>query len=210
MKIVNLVLQSLLYTVIVGGVYLIFVDFSQLKLNTADASTYLNIAENIVSHKGFVVSFDLYQFFTSRYHPLWPFMHPIYPLLCSLVFMVHGGIEQVIKLNIFILGLNTAFIFYIIQTFVPSRLNIFFLACLALSFNFFYSALFPWTEQLHLLFFLISLIVFVKFSHYKRGLVLAGALNGILFLIRVSHVYNILAYVLVICIMREDIRTRFI
>jgi len=189
-------------------VYLIFADFAALKLNTADASTYLNIAENIVSHKGFVVSFDLYQFFSGHYHPLWPFMHPIYPLLCSLVFLVHGGIEQVIRLNIIILGLNAALIFYIAQRYISSRFNVLFLVFVIFSFNFFYSAIFPWTEQLHLLIFLICFILFLKFPNQPRALWWVGVLNAVLFLIRVSHIYSIAAYLFIICVSEEKIQQR--
>jgi len=199
------VLGTLVFLMITLGVYYIFADFALLKLNTADASTYLNIAENIVSHKGFVVSYNLYQFFTAHYYPIWPYMQSIYPLLCSIVFMFHGGIEQVIRLNIFILGLNTALIFYIIQTVVPSRLNVLFLVCMVFSFNFYISAFYAWTEQFHLLLFFI---IFLKYSDRPRGLAAVGLLNGILFLVRVAQIYNIMAYLLVILIAEVNIRQR--
>ena len=193
-----ILLQSLFFIVIVLGVYFSFADFARLKLNTADASTYLNIAENIASHKGFVVSFNLYQSFTSHYYPIWPYIQSIYPILCSFVFMAHGGIEQVIKMNIFILGLNAALIFYIILVFVPSRLNALFLIWLVFSFDFFYSAMFAWTEQLYLLLFLISFILFLRYSNSSRGLLWIGVLNGVLFLVRVAHAYSFMAYVVLI------------
>lgn len=200
MRTVRFYAQFLLFSVITLGVYFLFSDFARLKLNTADASTYLNIAENIASGKGFVLSFDLYQFFTALYHPILPYMQSVYPLLCSFVFMLHGGMEQVIKLNIFILGINSALAFYIIQRYVPSRLNVLFLIWLVFSFNFYISALFAWTEELHLLLFLISFIVFLRFPENPRLLGWVGVLNGFLFLIRVAQIYSILAYLLVICI----------
>jgi len=200
--------QFLFYSVIILGVYFIFADFARLKLNTADASTYLNIAENIAAHKGFVVTFDLYQFFTAHEHPLWPFLHPVYPLLCALVFILHGGIEQVIRLNIFILGINAALVFYLISRYCPSRLNLLFLFCLVFSFNFFYTSIFPWTEQLHLMFFLITFILFLRFPDRLAGLLSVGALNGFLFLIRVSHVYSLPAYLLVLGLSGGEFRER--
>src|ERR1039457_4065908 len=45
----------LLFGLITFGVYLIFVDFAHLRFITPDASTYLNISENIISQKGFFV-----------------------------------------------------------------------------------------------------------------------------------------------------------
>src|SRR4051812_42567640 len=108
---------------IVTAVYLMFVDFAAIKMITADASTYLNIGENITHGRGFTVSFNLYQHFNTLYHPLWQYMQPVYPLLCALVMFFKGGIEEVTKVNIFILGINAALVFWIIRQFVPSRLN---------------------------------------------------------------------------------------
>ena len=196
--------KFLFLVVITLGVYFIFRDFAGLKLNTADASTYLNIAENITSHKGFTVSFDLYQFFKTPYHPLWPFMQPVYPLLCALVFMAHGAIEQVIKVNLFIMGLNAALAFYIIRFFVPSRLNLLFLVCLIFPLNFFFTALFPWTEQLYLFIFLITFFLFNRFPGSQRVISVVGALNGVLFLIRVSQIYSIPAYLLMMVMAKGE------
>jgi len=200
--------QFLLFSVITVGIYFIFEEFASLKLNTADASTYLNIGENIVSHKGFVVSYNLYQSFTSLYRPIWPYMQSLYPLLCALVFKFHGGLEQVIKVNIFILGLNSALAFYIIQRFIPSRLNVFFLIWLAFSFNFYVSAFFAWTEEFHLFLFLISFVLFLRFPQNPRILGWVGVFNGVLFLVRVAQVYSILAYLLIICVTEDNVQEK--
>ena len=191
-------LQFLIFVLIVLGVYFIFADFARFKLNTADASTYLNIAENIASHQGFVVSYNLYQFFTGLYHPIWPYMQSLYPLLCSFVFVLHGGIEQVIKLNVLILGINACLVLYIIQKFMPTRFNVLFLFFLVFSFNFFISALYAWTEQFHFLCFMLTFILFLKFKDRPGHLWCLGVLNGFCLLIRAAHLYNFLAYLPVI------------
>ena len=193
-------LQSnfLVYIIIIFGIYDVFEGLSHLTLNTADASTYLNIAENVVSHRGFVVSFNLYQFFTTHYHPIWPYIQPVFPLLCALVFMAHGGIVQVIQTNIFILGLNAALIFYILQVYIPNRLNILFLVWLIFSPNVFYSSMFAWTEQSYLFLYLISFIIFLRWSHVTKAIFWIGTLNGVLFLARAAHVYCLVPYALMI------------
>ncbi|MBF0511183.1 MAG: hypothetical protein HQL13_02530 [Candidatus Omnitrophica bacterium] len=205
-----LYLRFLLYAIITLGVYWAFQDFALFQFNTADASTYLNIAENICSHKGFVVSYNLYHFFTSHYYPIWPYMQFLYPLLCSCVFKLHGGLEQVIRVNIFILGLNAAFVFYIVRRFVPSRLNVFFWVTLVFSFNFYFTAFYAWTEQLHLLIFLVSFILFVRFPQDRRVLLGVGMLNGVLFLIRVAQIYSILAYVMMMVFLDKGLRQKLI
>ncbi|MBF0521787.1 MAG: hypothetical protein HQL24_01900 [Candidatus Omnitrophica bacterium] len=191
-----------IFSIIVIGVYLFFADFALMRWNTADGSTYLNIAENIANHKGFVVSYNFYHCFTGLYHPLWPYMQPLYPILCSL-FVTHGGITQVIRVNIFILGINSALIFFLLQSLIRTRLNILFLFSLIFSFHFFISALACWTEQLHLLLFIISFILFIKFSAHRRILFWLGALNGLMMLVRFAHLYNFAAYILVILIGQE-------
>ena len=200
--------QFLVFIAIVFGVYFIFVDFSGLKLNTADASSYLNVAENIVTHKGFVVSYNLYESFNSFYHPIWPYMQSLYPLLCALVFKLHGGIEQVIKVNILILGINSALIFYIIQKLIPTRFNVLFVFFLVFSSNFFISALYPWTEQLHFLCLIITFILFLKYSRSPKCLYGLGFLNAVFMLVRVAHVYNFFGFLPVLFIGKDPLRRK--
>ncbi len=209
MKMARYYAQLLVYIAITAGVYFIFADFARLRLNTADASTYLNIAENIASHKGFVTSFNLYQYFTTLYHPIWPYMQFLYPLLCSFVFMLHGGIEQVIKVNILILGINSALVFYIIQRFMPTRFNVLFISFLVFSSNFFISALYPWTEQFYFLCFIITFILFLKYSGSPKGLMWLGFLNAALMLLRAAHLYNFLGFLPVLFIGKDPLSRKF-
>jgi hypothetical protein len=205
----EILVQFLVFIVIVLGVYFIFVDFAGLKLNTADASSYLNVAENIATHKGFFTSYNLYESFNTFYHPMWAYMQLLYPLLCVLIFKLHGGIEQVIKLNILILGINSALIFYIIQRLIPTRLNVLFISFLVFSSNFFISALYPWTEQFYFFCFIITFILFLKYAQSPKCLYGLGFLNGILMLIRVAHLYNFLGFLPVLFIGKDPLRQKF-
>ena len=204
----EIIVRFLVFVVIVFGVYFIFVDFAGLKLNTADASSYLNVAENIASHKGFVTSYNLYESFKTFYHPIWPYMQLLYSLLCALVFKFHGTIEQVIKVNIFLLGVNSALIFYIIQKLIPTRLNVFFIFFLVFSSNFFISALYPWTEQFYFFCFIITFILFLKYTKSPKHLIGLGFLNGVWMLIRVAHLYNFLGFLPVFFIGKDPLRRK--
>jgi hypothetical protein len=171
----------------------VFIDFAYLNLNSPDACIYLSTAKNIADHKGFVVSYNLSQSFKTLYYPVWPYYQSLYSIFCS-IFIDHGGITQVIKMNIVLYALNVSLIFYIVQQLITTRFNILFIAYLAISFNFFISALYAWTEQLHFFCFIISFILFLRYFKQPRHLWWLGFLNGIFMLIRVAHIFNFLAY----------------
>jgi len=189
------------------SVFFIFEKFSYLKLNTADSSIYLSTAENIAHHKGAVVSYNLCQCFKTLYHPLLPYYQPLYPLFSSL-FIDHGGIVKIIKINILLFALNVTLIFYIIQRSIPTSFNVIFIYILAFSFNFFISALYPWTEQFHFFCFICSFILFLKFKDHPGHLFWLGILNGIFMLVRVAHMFNFLAYIPVLFIGNASFRQK--
>jgi len=191
--------RNLVLFVLGLGVFFVFAGFAHLKLNTADSSIYLSTAANIAGHKGFVVSYNLSQCFNTLYHPLWAYYQPLYPLFSSL-FIDHGGIVRVIQVNILLFAFNAMLVFYIIQHLVPTRFNVLFILFLVFSSNFFVSALYPWTEQLHFFCFIFTFILFLKFKDRPGHLLWLGALNAIIMLVRVAHLYNFLAYLPVIFI----------
>ncbi len=204
----NLISKYLYFGILVLGIFIIFVDFAYLKLNTADGSIYLSTAENIASHKGFVVSYNLCQFFNTLYYPIWPYYQYLYTLLCSLL-IKHGGILQVIKANILFFAFNATLVFYMIRKLMPSRLNILFIFYLIFSFNFYISALYVWTEQFHLFCFLVTFLLFLKYSKQPKHLVWIGFLNGICMLIRVAHLFNFLAYLPFIFLQKDSWKMKF-
>ena len=194
--------------IVVFSIFIFFVDFVHLKFITADGSIYLNIAENIANHKGFVVSYNLCQCFKGLYHPIWAYYQPLYPIFASF-FINHGGMVEVIKANIFIFALNAILIFYIVERIIPSFFNLLFCFFLVISLNFYLSALFAWTEQLHFFCFIVTFILFLKFKDNPKHLLWLGFLNGIFMFIRVAHLYNFLAYLPVIFIGKDSLREKF-
>ena len=191
--------------IIIGvSVFLIFVGFADLKLNTADASIYLSIAENIAHHKGFVVSYNLCQCFNTLYHSIWSYYQPIYPIFASL-FIDHGGVIQVVKVNIVLFAVNVMLIFYMMQELMPTGFNILFMVFLIFSSNFYLSALYAWTEQLHFFCFIVSFILFFKFKERPGVLFWLGVFNGSLMLLRVAHLYNFVAFLPVLFLGKDHL-----
>ncbi len=206
--ILHFIYKNLVFGIIGLSVFFIFFSFSYLKLNTADASTYLSAAENIANHKGFLTSYNLYESFNTLYHPIWPYMQPLYPLFSSL-FINHGGIVKVIQINILFFALNAVLVFYIIQNLIPTRFNVLFIFFLVFSSNFFISALYPWTEQFHFLCFIITFMLFLKYAKSPKHLYWLGVLNGVLMLVRVAHLYNFLGFLPVLFIGKDPLRRKF-
>jgi len=198
-----------LISVLIGlSVFLFFLNFAYLKLNTADSSLYLSTAENIANHKGFIVSYNLCQSFNTLYHPVLPYYQPLYPFFSSL-FINHGGIVKIIQINIFLFALNAVLVFYIIQNLIPTRFNVLFIFFLVFSSNFFISALYPWTEQFHFFCFIITFILFLKYTKSPKCLYWLGLLNGVLMLVRVAHLYNFLGFLPVLFIGKDSLRQKF-
>jgi hypothetical protein len=197
----------LILLLIVLAVFLIFLDFSYLKLNTADSSIYLSTAENIAHHKGLVVSYNLCQSFKGLYHPLLPYYQPLYSMFVSF-FIDHGGILLVIQMNILLFALNAALIFYLLQSFIPTRLNILFVFLLVFSYNFYFSSMYPWTEQFYFFGFIINFILFLKYKESRHILFWLGAFNGLLMLVRVAHLYNFAAFLPILFIGNDPWRRK--
>lgn len=205
--ILHFVYKNSVYVFVALSVFVIFADFSYLKLNTADASLYLNCAENIANHKGFLVSDNLYQSFKGLYHPLLPYYQFLYSLFISL-FINHGGIVQIIQINVLLFALNAALVFYLVQNLTPTRLNVLFIFFLVFSRNFFDSALFAWTEQFYFFFLLTAFVLFLKFKDSRCGLFWLGIFNGVLMLVRVAHFCNFMAFLPVLFLGAKAVRRK--
>ena len=141
------------------------------------------------------------------YHPIWAYYQPLYPVFSSL-FIDHGGIVQVVYVNILIFALNAVLIFYIIQELMPTRFNLLFILFLVFSSNFYLSPLYAWTEQLYFFCFLITFILFLKYKDHPGHLLWLGVLNAVLMLLRVAHIYNFMAYIPVIFIGKDPFRQK--
>ncbi len=163
---------------------------AKTELMSPDASGYLDMGKNLFSGKGAVISFNLYQYWPGKYYPSLPYMQPLYSVLAGLVWALFG-LKAVIGLNIILLAVNCA-VFYMVIRFNADPLTSLLLALfIGFSKNFVFTAIFPWTEQLHLLFLLTAIFIYLK---WERSAVAIGMLFGLSYLVRVAGSYNIVAF----------------
>lgn len=206
--IVDFIYKNLFLAIVGLSVVLIFIGFSSLKLNTADASLYLSTAENIANHHGLTVTDDLYQMTRAHHFPLLSYYQPLYPIFISL-FINHGGIVRIIQINILLFALNVVLILYLLQLLMPTRFNVLFALLLALSSHFYIPALYAWTEQFYFFGLLLTIIIFLRFKDIAVVLFCLGIFNALLMLIRVAHLYNFLAFLPILFIGKDSFQQKF-
>ena len=167
-------------------------------LSSPDASCYLDAGRNIFSGKGFVSSYNLYQFWPGKYFPLFPYTQPLYPILAGL-FITLWGWKAAVYLNVFLCTVNAVMIYQLLRLYT-GRIESFLMTLgVCLSINFYLSALQAWTEQLHLFFLLSAITVFLK---YERSHWMIGVLFGLGCLVRVASAYNAFAFALAIAYLK--------
>ena len=156
---------------------------------TPDAAGYLDMGRNLFTGRGAVSTYNLYQFWPGTQHPMLPYMQPLYPVVCGLLWML-DGLRAVISFNILLLGVNCALVYFLIRR-VTGRPAAFLTgALLGFAPNLLLTAIHPWTEQLHLFTLLVAVLLF-RNERVPRFWV--GALLGISCLVRFAGVYNVAA-----------------
>jgi len=162
-----------------------------------DACLYLNMGKNFFEGRGFVITYNFSHFWKTLSYPAALFIHPLYSFFAGFVFFLFKSLKMVTFLNIFIAYLNLILIFYLF----PFSKRVRYFICILASFNytFFYTSLFPWTEQLHLSFLLVSFYFLKKFSQKRYSYLpfIIGVIMGIATLVRVANVFNIVGYILI-------------
>jgi len=164
-----------------------------------DACLYLNMGKNFFEQGKFVITYNFYHFWKDPSYSAIPFLFSLYSLLAGFVFFLLHTIKAVTFLNVFISYLNLLFIFYLLSFFSLSKKTRYFVCVLiSLNYTFFYTSLFPWTEQMHLLFLLLSFFILLKSSpqDYFSSL-LIGIIMGVATLVRVANIFNIFGYLLI-------------
>ncbi len=185
--------------ILFGVVALANLPLSQAELMSPDASGYLDMGRNIFSGKGFVISYNLNQFWQGQEHPSLPYMHPLYPILAGALWSLFQSVIAVIQGNILLWALNCVLVFGVLRFCVDRWTAL--VACLFLGFarGLVFTALFPWTEQLHLFLLLAAVWLNLRFprSQFWVGLVL-----GFSFLARAGGLYSILAFGVTLVLLR--------
>ncbi len=158
-----------------------------------DACLYLDIGRNLFEGKGFITTYNFYQFWKDSSYPAFSFMHPIFCIIAGFLYKLFNTIKAVSIFNMFITYLNILLIYYIFD-FLSEKIRLIICALISFNYTMFVTSLFPWTEQLHLFFLLLSFYIFKKFSFKKVFII--GIIMGIVTLVRVANVYNIFGYLI--------------
>lgn len=161
---------------------------------TADACIYLDIARNFARGNGFVCAYNFYQYWGSDrlFYPAAPFMHPLFPLLSGVVWFFFHSIDAVILINLALSGINCCFLFFIVKKVYNSSIAFWSALLAGLCWPMQFTAIFPWSEQLHLFFLLgVVYLLLPDAAHKNRTLFFAGIFLGLSYLVRVSSFFNI-------------------
>ena len=163
-----------------------------------DACLYLDIGKNFWAGKGFITTFNFYQYFNTANYDAAAFMQPVFPFLIGFFYKLTNSIIFADLVNTLLCCLNIALVYFLLSSF--SRLSRIFI-CLIISVNYsvFLTSLFAWTEQLHLFFFLASLFFFIRLAgEEKEAAWLSawfGLIMGIATLVRVANLYLVIGFI---------------
>lgn len=160
------------------------------ELMSPDASGYLDMGRNLFSGKGMVISYNLYQFWPGKYHPMLPYMQPLYSIVAGLLLFLFN-LKAVIGFNILLLAINCVLLYKIIRInfgFIESALIS---LIIGFSTNLVFSSIYPWTEQLHLLTLLLALYMYIR---YEKASFAVGVMLAISCLVRAAGIYNVIAF----------------
>ncbi|MBI5209850.1 MAG: hypothetical protein HY927_07760 [Elusimicrobia bacterium] len=174
------------------GVFLFNISFAAFGFMSPDASLYLDIGRNILSGKGAVTSSNFYHFWLAKHHPALPYVPPLYPVFAGVVWKL-AGLKGAIGANILLLGANCGLLYAILSR-TSGRLAAALAALLVgVTFPVVKTSIYPWTEQLHLLFLLSAFHLHLA---GRRKDVLVGVILGASCLVRVASLHNIAAFAL--------------
>ncbi|UCC94805.1 MAG: glycosyltransferase family 39 protein [Candidatus Omnitrophota bacterium] len=171
---------------------------ANLELISPDASGYLDMGRNLFSGRGAITSYNLYQFWPGKYHPFLPYMQPLYPIVAGLIWILFN-LKAVIAFNIVLLSLNCILIYKIIRLKADYLTSALIALFMGFSQNLVFSAIYPWTEHLHLFFVLLAIYLYLR---YEKSQFLVGVLLGVSCLTRVAGFYNIFAFGVALLILR--------
>lgn len=194
-------------SILLASVFLINLPFANLELLTADASRYLDMGRNLMTGRGAVTSYNLYQLWPGKYYPFLPYMQPIYPILAGAIFVIFG-LKAVIGANILLAAINSVLLYHIMRLYFRNVVSFSVAFFVGFSFPVVYTAISPWTEQLHLFFLLLAVYIYLKKprSNYTVGIIV-----GLSCLVRAAGLYNAAAFLLTFIILgcfRSETRSR--
>lgn len=176
---------------------------------TADACGYLDIARNLCAGKGFTISFNLYQYWVdTALYPAFAYMQGLYSIIIAPVYCIFKSIVAINVFNVILAGCNAMLVYVFLKRRYQWHVAIAAGIAVGLARPMNYTAIFAWTEQLHITILLLSCMLFVGGieSGKKHTILLGGILMGIGYLVRSANIYAIIVFVIAIFCMREPMR----
>ncbi|MFH0877095.1 MAG: glycosyltransferase family 39 protein [Candidatus Omnitrophota bacterium] len=178
--------------------------------NASDTFLYLDIARNIATGKGFVVSFNGYQYWPGAYHSALAYVHVGLPLFLSVFYPFFKAIEGFILVNAVLAVINCFLIFRLVKRITENKIWAVWVAVLAASTVCMQNTVLRiLTEQLSFLVTLAALCVFAAPDRLSRHrILLVGFLLAAGMLIRSSSILLLLAFALALGLERRPGRER--
>jgi hypothetical protein len=173
--------------------------------NSSDSFLYLDIAKNIASGRGFIVSFDAYQYWPGGTHPAPPFVCVVFPVLLAGFSLFLHSVQALTFFNFLPAYVNFLLIYLIAQKLYRDKavsLWAVFLTAAMVATE--VTLLRILTEQLSLLATLVALYIFLSGDVFSRcKLISAGLLLGFGALVRSSTIYYPLVFSLALLVSRQ-------
>ena len=178
--------------------------------NSSDTFLYLDIAKNILSGKGGVTSFNVYQYWPGIFYPALPFVQVGLPLVLAALLLVFSTIKALILSQLLLAYLNCFLIFLLVKKIYNERALGYWVALLvASSVSLEITVLRLLTEQLSLFLTLVVLLIFVsKNGDSRRNLGIAAGLLAAGVLVRSASFFYFLAFCLVLGLSKETFVSR--
>ncbi len=160
--------------------------FSQVRVLTADACEYLNIATNFAHGKGFNISYNVHLSFLTPYFSAFAFKAPLFPFFAAML-IAFKGIAAVYFFNLLLSSINGLLFYAILRIKVQEWTAFLWTVFFTFSKSFIFAAFTPWSEQWHLCLILLATVLFLQSSGREF---LIGGILALAFLTRAATIYN--------------------
>ncbi|MDD4908807.1 MAG: hypothetical protein PHJ00_07085 [Candidatus Omnitrophica bacterium] len=167
-------------------------------LLSPDPCGYLDMGRNLFTGKGAVTSYNIYQFWPDKYYPFLPYMPPLYPLVAGLLLFLFN-LKAVIGFNVLLFSINCSLLYVILRLTSPSWICFLITLFMVFSTSIVNTAMYPWTEQLHLFFVLSVLLIYLKNKKASLGM---GIILAVSCLVRAAGLYNFIGFMASLIIIR--------
>lgn len=200
--------KDLINIILILFVCIIFKIFLAFYSNdTADACGYLDITRNIISGKGIVTSYNLYQYWPGNiYYPALPYMQFLFSIIITPVYYIFRTIESVSVFNVFIAGLNSVLLYIFLSRYYRKNLAFWAAFLVGIAPQMQFTSIFPWTEQMHICFLIAGLMMAI--SGIEKGsnsrLFSSGVMMCLGYFVRVANLYAVAAFLISFWFLRKN------